>query len=43
MKCYPEAFGKLGEVDHRRTGNIFPFILAILIHAHSSAPCLPLE
>lgn len=31
MKLYPKAFGKLGEVDRRRTGNIFPFILAILI------------
>lgn len=30
-KQYPEAFGKLGEVDPRGTGNIFPFILTILI------------
>lgn len=40
MKLYPEAFGKLGEVDCRRTGNIFAFILVILIllwkHAYSS-------
>lgn len=31
MNLCPEAFGRLGEADCSRTGNIFAFILAILI------------